>query len=237
VSIHNFLVIGGNSGIGAGITKLLSEDGDQVYSCSRSDSGNSSPDNIFELSFDAINGKLPLDRLPDHLDGIAYCPGTINLRPFARLKRDDFWADYQTNVMGAVNVIQEGLPLLRKSPSQTSIVLFSTVAVQTGMPFHASVACAKGAIEGLTRSLAAEFAPRIRVNAIAPSLTDTPLAGPLLASPDKRKAAEDRHPLKSIGNPHDIAQLAVFLLSKRAAWISGQILHVDGGMGALRTFK
>ena len=128
--------------------------------------------------------------------------------------------------------------MLKKSALPSSIVLFSTVAVQTGMPFHASIASAKGAIEGLTRSLAAELAPRIRVNAIAPSLTDTPLANPLIANEAKRKAADSRHPLSRIGTPHDIAHLAVFLLSaKKASWVSGQIIHVDGGMGALRTFK
>ena len=116
-------------------------------------------------------------------------------------------------------------------------MLFSTVAVQTGMPFHASIASAKGAVEGLTRALAAEFAPRIRVNAIAPSLTETPLAESLLSSEDKRRASAERHPLKRIGSPQDIARLAVHLLSDSGSWISGQIIHVDGGMGALRVFK
>ena len=111
------------------------------------------------------------------------------------------------------------------------------MAVQTGMPFHASIASAKGAVEGLTRSLAAELAPRVRVNAIAPSLTDTPLAQQLLSDDNKRKAAAERHPLKTIGNPADIAHAAIFLLSDQAAWVSGQILPVDGGMGSIRTFK
>ena len=235
---HNFLIVGGSSGIGESISQLLEKQGDTVYSCSRSVSSHTESDRIIHVPFDAVNEKLDVKRLPEYLNGIVYCPGSINLRPFARLKVEDFWADFQINVLGAVNAIQASLPMLKKSALPSSIVLFSTVAVQTGMPFHASIASAKGAIEGLTRSLAAELAPRIRVNAIAPSLTDTPLAKPLIANEDKHKAADMRHPMNRIGTPQDIAQLVVFLLSaKKASWISGQIFHVDGGMGALRTFK
>ncbi|MEP6597760.1 MAG: SDR family oxidoreductase, partial [Ginsengibacter sp.] len=116
-----------------------------------------------------------------------------------------------------------------------SIVLFSTVAVQTGLPFHAQVAASKGALEGLTKALAAEFAPKIRVNCIAPSLTDTPLASSLLNTGQKAEANAQRHPLKRIGTTADIANLAEFILSDKASWITGQIIHVDGGISTLKT--
>jgi NAD(P)-dependent dehydrogenase (short-subunit alcohol dehydrogenase family) len=168
---------------------------------------------------------------------VAYCPGTIRLKPFQRLTREDFFEDLQVNLLGAVHIIKACLPNLKNSATGASIVLFSTVAVTTGMPFHASIASAKGAVEGLTRSLAAELAPRIRVNAIAPSLTDTPLAASMLSSDEKRQAAAERHPIKRIGSPQDIARMAVFLLSDAANWVTGQVLHVDGGMSTLRVFR
>jgi len=192
---------------------------------------------VHHLAFDVSAEFLDLDALPEILHGLVYCPGSIVLKPFQRLSIDDFLADFNLNLLGAVKVVQGCLTRLKKSPTGSSIVLFSTVAVQTGMAFHASVASAKGAVEGLTRALAAEFAPRIRVNAIAPSLTETPLAENLLSNEDKRRAAAERHPLKRIGSPRDIAQLAVHLLSDNGSWITGQIMHVDGGMGSLRVFK
>lgn len=145
----------------------------------------------------------------------------------------DFQTDYQLQVLGAIQSIQSALPALKKS-KQASVVLFSTVAVQQGLPFHSLVSASKGAIEGLTRALAAEFAPKIRVNAIAPSLTDTPLAENLLNSDAKREANAARHPLKRVGEATDIAHMAAFLLSDNASWISGQVLHVDGGISSLR---
>ena len=154
-----------------------------------------------------------MEKFPDVLDGMVYCPGTIELKPFQRLTMDHFKEDLAVNYLGAVKSIQGVLPRLKKSKRSPSVVLFSTVAVKTGMPFHASIAGAKAAVEGLTRSLAAEFAPRIRFNAIAPSLTDTPLAGLLLSDEGKRKASAERHPLKRIGSPIDIAAIAVHLLS------------------------
>jgi NAD(P)-dependent dehydrogenase (short-subunit alcohol dehydrogenase family) len=148
------------------------------------------------------------------------------------LKVKDFEKDMQINVYGAIKTIKALLPKLNKNDS--SIVMFSTVAVQQGMPFHASVAAAKGAVEGLTRSLAAEFAPGIRVNCIAPSLTDTPMAARLLGNDARREASEQRHPLKRIGSPADIAGMATVLLSPESSWMSGQIIGIDGGMSALR---
>jgi NAD(P)-dependent dehydrogenase (short-subunit alcohol dehydrogenase family) len=164
---------------------------------------------------------------------LVYCPGTIALKPFNRFSPTDFQTDYQLQVLGAIQSIQTALPALKKS-EQAAIVLFSTVAVQQGLPFHSLVSASKGAIEGLTRSLAAELAPKIRVNAIAPSLTNTPLAENLLNSDAKREANAARHPLKRIGEASDIAHMAAFLLSDNASWVSGQILHVDGGISSLR---
>jgi len=192
---------------------------------------------ICHVPFDATQDEFPSDELSEKLSGLAYCPGSIRLRPFTRLTPEEFLEDYRINLLGAVAVIKGCLNSLKKADPTAAIVLFSTVAVGTGMPFHASIASAKGAVEGLTRSLAAELAPRIRVNAIAPSLTDTPLAEALLADDGKRKAAADRHPLKRTGTPRELADIAHFLLSDSASWITGQIISVDGGMGAVRTFK
>jgi NAD(P)-dependent dehydrogenase (short-subunit alcohol dehydrogenase family) len=187
--------------------------------------------------FDAVSDPFPVETLPPKLDGLVYCPGSIRLRPLARLTEEDFVADFQLNVLGAVKAIQACQKALRKADGGGSIVLFSTVAVQTGMAFHASVASAKGAVEGLTRSLAAELAPRIRVNAVAPSMTDTPLAGDLLADDARRQAAADRHPLKRVGLPADIAAAVGFLLGDSSSWITGQVIAVDGGMGPIRLFR
>lgn len=232
-----YFVVGGTSGIGAEITRGLGSRGHNVIVGSRAAEGMEAHSGVSHVVWDATADALPADALPEKLDGMVYCPGTIRLRPFRALKPEDFLSDFQINLVGAVRSIQACLPALKKAEDGAGIVLFSTVAVQTGMPFHASIASAKGAVEGLTRSLAAELAPKIRVNAVAPSLTDTPLAGDLLGNEAKRKAADDRHPLKRIGRPTDIAAAAFFLLEGAGAWVTGQILHVDGGMGALRTFK
>ncbi len=228
----NILLIGGNSGIGLATARLLKQQGHQITAASRS-SDQLNTLGIPPQAFDAENlGELVL---PDTLDGLIYCPGTITLKPFHRLTREDFLRDFQINCLGAAQVIQQALPALKKSNS-ASIVLFSTIAVAQGMSFHASISAAKAAVEGLTKSLAAELAPKIRVNAIAPSLTDTPLASNLLNSEAKREASEKRHPLQAIGNPDHIAELAAFLLSDSSAFLTGQILHPDGGLSSIRTF-
>jgi NAD(P)-dependent dehydrogenase (short-subunit alcohol dehydrogenase family) len=165
--------------------------------------------------------------------GLVYCPGNIALKPFNRFSGADFSSDYELQVLGAVTCLQQALGALKKS-GNAAVILFSTVAVQQGLPFHSLVSASKGALEGLTRALAAELAPNIRVNAIAPSLTNTPLAENLLNSDAKKEANAARHPLKRVGEPQDIAAMAAFLLSEQATWISGQIMHVDGGISALR---
>ena len=228
----NILIIGGSSGIGRALVDILSADHNIYAACRHTES--LAQTGVTTLDFDATTDTLDSSALPEQLDGFVYCPGSINLRPFRGLKPETFAQDFDLNVLGAVKALQSVLPLLQKSP-QASLVFFSTVAVSTGMPFHASVAAAKGALEGLTRSLAAEFAPKFRVNCIAPSLTDTPLADKFLNNDAKREKAEERHPLKQVGRAENIAQLAAFLLSENSQWMTGQILHADGGIGDLKT--
>ncbi len=231
--MKNYLVAGAGSGIGLALTKLLSEKGNKVYVITSQPENLDQLQNTELLKSDFLSSDWKGDDLPESLDGLVYCPGTINLKPIRGLKIDDFRNDFEVNVIGAVKVIQAALKALKKGEN-ASIVLFSTVAVAQGMPFHASVAASKGAVEGLAKSLAAELAPALRVNVIAPSLTQTPLAARLLSSPEKIEASANRHPLKRIGQADDIAHMAAFLLSDQASWITGQVIGVDGGMSALK---
>ncbi|MFB1013759.1 MAG: SDR family oxidoreductase, partial [Bacteroidia bacterium] len=212
---------GGNTGIGAALNEQLLAEGIETILISRNQGGVDVLDD--EPNFPVIDGAI---------DALVYCPGSINLKPFRGLKISDFQHDMDVNYFGAVKTIKNYLPNLKES-KDASIVLFSTVAVQKGMPFHSSIAGAKGAVEGLTRALAAELAPSIRVNCVAPSLTDTPLAEKLLRNEKQREGAEQRHPLKAIGEALDVAHMANFLISDKARWMSGQIIGVDGGMSSL----
>jgi NAD(P)-dependent dehydrogenase (short-subunit alcohol dehydrogenase family) len=228
-----YIVIGGSSGIGLSIINQLTENGHQVLHFARN-KGDWKHENLVSHSdFDVTAEKDPEFDAPEMVNGLVYCPGTINLKPFAQLTDDDFRNDFEINLLGAVRVIRHFYKLLRNG-KPSGIVLFSTVAVKPGMAFHASISAAKGAVEGLTRSLAAEFSPFIRVNAIAPSLTDTRLASKILNSEEKKAASDKRHPLGRIGKPEDIASMAVYLLDDNAAWITGQVFGVDGGMGGTR---
>ena len=230
--MKTYLIVGGTSGIGLAISKLLQSRGHRTIVMSRHEHPEIQDNSEFHI-WDAMKDPFPiLER--ESLDGMVYCPGSILLKPFHRISDLEFQEALQLNALGAAKSLQAVYPLLRKS-GHGSVVLFSTVAVQTGMPFHSSVAMAKGAVEGLTKSLAAEWAPAIRVNCIAPSLTQTPLAEKLLSSPEKIEAGDKRHPMGRIGQPEDIAQMAAFLLEENSSWITGQILAVDGGMGNLRT--
>lgn len=171
--------------------------------------------------------------IDNELDGLVYFPGTINLKPFDRLNETDFLNDFQISCLGAAAFVQAYLPQLKKS-KQASIVFISTVAVSVGMPFHSSVAMAKGALEGLSKSLAAELAPSIRVNCIAPSLTNTPLGEKFINTSDKLLASQNRNPLKKVGDPKDIANMVEFLLSDKSSWVTSQVIAVDGGMNNLK---
>ncbi|MBZ9651773.1 SDR family NAD(P)-dependent oxidoreductase [Psychroflexus montanilacus] len=226
----NILLIGGSKGIGLEIVKELSPN-HNVIVASRSDENLADYDVTYH-KFDALTDDIADLDLPDTLDGFVYCPGSINLKPFKMMKPDVFEEDFQLNFMSLVKTTHGVLSKLKNS-EQASIVYFSTVAVQTGMPFHTSVAAAKGAIEGFARSLAAEYAPSFRVNVIAPSLVNSQLAGKLLGSDKKKEKMDERHPLKRVGEPADIGKIASFLLSDDSTWITGQVLGVDGGMGSL----
>jgi 3-oxoacyl-[acyl-carrier protein] reductase len=228
--MKNILIIGGSTGISAAVAQLCIDNGHTVYTACRN---RPEVTGVHHIPFDVLNPEASMDGLPDQIDGFVYAPGSINLRPFRALKPEAFATDFEINTMGMIRSLQNVLPKLLNSP-QASIVTYSTVAVQQGMPFHTSVAVAKGALEGLTRSLAAEYAPKLRVNAIAPSLTNTPLAGKLLSSEEKIEKMNERHPLKRVGTPQDIAQCTYFLLSDASSWMTGQIIGLDGGMGALK---
>lgn len=230
--MKTYLIVGGTSGIGLETTKLLSKN-DLVIVLSRA---KRNLDGFNNVEFYSTDVTKPVDEFPNidsAINGLVYCPGTINLKPLKSLKIEDFQNDFEVNLLGAVKVINKYFNNL-KSSERSSIVLFSTVAVQTGMPYHSSIASAKGAVEGLTRSLAAEFAPTIRVNCIAPSITNTPLAEKLLNSESKLKASEDRHPLKRIGDAEEIAKTVLYLLSESANFITGQIIKVDGGISSIK---
>lgn len=228
--MKNYLVIGAGSAIGQAIIDGLLDEGNHIYGITRN-SDLTSDDHKNYLNLDILNDELPGDFLPDHLHGYIYCPGSINLRPFKNLKPGAFRDDFEINVMGAVATLQWALPKLDEG---SSVIFFSSVAVQTGMPFHSVVGVSKGAIEGLTRSLAAEYTPRLRVNCIAPSLTDTPMASRMLRTEQSVQAIRERNPMKAIGQPEDIAAMALFLLSEKARWITGQVIGIDGGMSTLK---
>ena len=233
---RDILIIGGSSGIGKHVVERLAQNGDRITAACRNVSEIPSAESVTAQSFDVTDPAQKL-ALPESLDGVIYTPGTINLKPFHRLSGEEFAHDMEVNLFGAVRVLQQALPALKRSPQQSaSVVLFSTVAATTGMPFHASIAAAKAAVEGLGRSLAAEWSPRIRVNVIAPSLTDTPLAASFLSSEERVAAAAKRHPLNMVGDPAQVAELVEFLMGAGSRFVTGQVVGVDGGLSSLCKF-
>lgn len=230
--MKNIIIIGATSGIGNALVQQLNTKV-SLYLSGRTHKNLDAISHQHFAQQDVTNSP-DYTWLPEQIDGLVYCPGTINLKPFHRLTEEDYLHDFQVNVAGAVSVLRAALPALKKSGS-ASVVLFSSVAAQTGMPFHASIAISKAGVEALGKSLASEWAVHgIRVNVIAPSLTATPLAENLINTPEKKEASAKRHPLKRIGSAAEIASLAAYLLADEAAFITGQVITADGGLGSLR---
>ena len=224
--MKTILVVGGSKGIGKAVIDAL-KDTHKIINISRNEI--EAHENITHYSLDVLN-----DELPDieTINGLVYCPGSINLKPIGRLKLDDFREDFEINVVAAVKIIQKYINSLKNNNG--SVVLFSTVAAKMGMPFHASVAASKSAVEGVVKSLAAEFATKIRFNCIAPTVTDTTLAARLLRNDKQREGMKQRHPLQKILEPTEVASLAAYLLSDVASSISGQVFPIDAGIVSLK---
>ena len=223
-------MIGGSYGIGLPLVKILNKEFNVHVACRTNDQLQS--ENVNFIKFDALNDEFDNSLIPDEIHGFVYLPGSINLRPFKGLSVEAFKQDLEINLISLIKVLKTVMPKLIAADN-SSIVLMSTVAVQRGMPFHSSVSASKGAIEGLTKSLAAEYAPKIRVNAVAPSIVDTPLANRFLNNDLKIEKSAQKHPLKRVGNSTDIAETINFLLSEKSSWMTGQIIGVDGGTSTL----
>jgi NAD(P)-dependent dehydrogenase (short-subunit alcohol dehydrogenase family) len=236
-----FVVIGGAGGIGSALARRIAARGDQVHLIGRNAAKlKALADELKGThaagdAMDQAQLKLAIDAAGERIAGLAYAVGTITLKPFHRLTDEDAITDFRINALGAFHAAQAALPALKAHEAGSSIVLFSTVAVAQGFASHASIAMAKGAVEGLTLALAAELAPQVRVNAVAPSLTQTPLAEKVTSSEQMATAIAQMHAMQRLGQPDDAAALAAFLLSDDASWITGQIIGVDGGRATLRT--
>ena len=224
-----FLFAGGSSAIAKETALLLKQEGHRVLGLSRQGS-----DDTYTKFYPVEKYDLSsFPEISESLDGLVYFPGTIHLKPFARFTAAEFTTDFQINTLGAAAFAQAYLPQLKKS-TNGSIVFLSSVAVAVGLPFHTSIAMAKGGLEGLAKALAAELAPTIRVNVVAPSLVNTPLGDKFINTPDKLEQMQNRNPLRQIGKALDVANAIAFLLSDASGWVSGQVFAIDGGMSTLK---
>jgi NAD(P)-dependent dehydrogenase (short-subunit alcohol dehydrogenase family) len=227
----SFLIIGSNSQIGKEVLEELGKNNADIITISRS---NEKPTySRLHLCHDVTNKEVNLPKISEPLRGFLYLPGTMSLKPFKNLKMDDFESDLKINFLSMVRCLEQYLPNLEQF-GNGSIVLISSVAAQLGLSFHSSISASKGAIEGFARAMAAELSPKIRVNVVAPSLCDTPLAKPILDRANQREISAQRHPLHRIGCSSDIAKMIKFLLTDDSSWITGQVHHVDGGLSTLR---
>ncbi len=228
--MKNILVIGGSSGIGKEVVKTLSKKSNIIatYNTNYQETNNS----VVFKEYDVVKDQPEKLEIEDSLNSIIYCPGSINLKPFNRYSEQELIEDFQINVTGFLKILTHYKKNLLNSEN-ASVVLFSSVAAQKGISFHTQVACSKGAIEALTRTLAAELAPKIRINAIAPSLLKTSLSAKFLNTDKKIQSNKLRHPLKEIGDPKDVASMVEFLINDHAKWITGQIINIDGGLSKL----
>ncbi len=229
----NFVVVGGSKGMGLAIVKRLAAGGNHVTVLSRTAEQLAEIDNVTHVAVDVTKDDITADMLPESINGLAYCPGSINLRSFRALKPEVYREDFELNVVGAVKTISAALKAM-KAAGSSSVLLFSTVAVGQGMARHASIAASKGALEGLARTLAAELSPHVRVNCIAPALTDTPLTERFFSDEAKAATIAANYPLARTGTVDDMAALGCFLLNGESSWITGQVLGVDGGMSTVR---
>jgi NAD(P)-dependent dehydrogenase (short-subunit alcohol dehydrogenase family) len=227
----HFVIVGGSSGIGQGITRHLLDHSANVTVISRTWEHSDDLAGARHLAIDVTKDDVPAGELPAVIDGLAYCPGSIRLRSFRGLSLDAFREDFELNVVGAVKCIQAAMKGLRAA-DQSSLVLFSTVAVGLGLPLHASVAASKAGVEALARTLAAELSPKVRVNCIAPALVNTPLAEQFFGDPEKEKAMAARYPLQRTGKIEDVASMGYYLLTD-GPWITGQTIGIDGGMSTI----
>lgn len=234
VEMKNYVCIGGSQGIGLETIKILLDEDCHIFCVSRNKGDLPLSEKITHISLDVLTyPTLEFLDTVERIDGYVYFPGSISLNSFSRFSKADFINDFELNVTANVELLKQVLPKLKKSDAP-SVVFFSTVAVQTGMTFHSLVSTSKGAVEGLTRSLAAELAPKIRVNCVAPSLTETPLARKIVSNERMKKASEEKHPLKRIGEASEVAQACHYLLTSKSSWVTGQILRVDGGMSSIK---
>jgi len=240
--MKHFVFVGGSRGIArSAVETLLKSDLESIIhvfsrEAPQFDGIGLAPEQVDRVvwkSFDASSPEGSIDLADvdfENFAGYVYAPGSINLRPFTSLSLEDFQFDFEINLLANVRVLKQIMPSAKKSLLQPSFVFFSTVAALKGMPMHSSISAAKSAVEGFTRSMAAEYAPKMRFNCVAPSLTETDLALPLTSRENIRKTSEEKHPLKRLGRPEDVANAVVYLLSDESSWMSGQILRPDGGM-------